>query len=111
MALWLAFKPGGIVINNNAVYFNIPASVLLVLALAAYAVCIVIIRLYNYTVAKKEIYMLKILTGEREYKMYAFLDSGNRLVEPFSNYPVIIVDEGKIDFETERVIPYNTVGG
>ena len=43
--------------------------------------------------------------------MFAFLDSGNKLTEPFSNYPVIIVDQDKIRFDTERLIPYNTVGG
>lgn len=111
LALWMTVKPKGIVINNNAVYFDIPAAVLLVLALAAYLVSIAVIKLHNYTIAKKEIYSLTVITDEKEYHMYAFLDSGNRLTEPFSGYPVIIVDKDKIDFKPERVIPYNTVGG
>ena len=111
LAVWLTVKPKGIVINNDTVYFDIPATVLLVLALIAYIISILIIKLYNYTISKKEIYSLTVIKDNREYRLYAFLDSGNRLCEPFSGYPVIIVDESKIKINPERVIPFNTVGG
>lgn len=111
LAVWLTVKPKGIVINNDTVYFDIPATVLLVLALIAYIISILIIKLYNYTISKKEIYSLTVIKDNREYRLYAFLDSGNRLCEPFSGYPVIIVDESKIQINPERVIPFNTVGG
>lgn len=111
LAIWLTAKPGGILINNDTVYFDIPAVALLMLALAAYVISILIIKLYNYTISKKEIYSLTIIKGESEQHLFAFLDSGNKLTEPFSNYPVIIVDESKVNFKTERLIPYNTVGG
>ncbi len=81
------------------------------LALAAYVISICIIKIYNYTISKKEIYSLTIVTGEQSIHLFAFLDSGNKLKEPFSDYPVIIVDKSKIDFEPQRIIPYNTVGG
>lgn len=111
LALWLWIKPNGIVVNNGIPYFSIPAGTLLVLALAAYIISILIIKLYNYTISKKEIYSLTIVTGKEKTHLFAFLDSGNKLTEPFSNYPVIIVDKSKIHFETQRIIPYNTVGG
>lgn len=111
LAIWITLKPNGIVINNDAIYFDIPASVLLLLSLIAYVISILIIKVYNFTISKKEIYQLTIIKGESEQQLFAFLDSGNKLVEPFSNYPVIIVDENKVSFDTERIIPYNTVGG
>lgn len=111
LALWLWIKPKGIVINNGIPYFSIPAGVLLVLALAAYVISILVIKIYNYTISKKEIYSLTIVSGESQTHLFAFLDSGNKLTEPFSNYPVIIVDKSKIDFKPQRIIPYNTVGG
>lgn len=111
MAMWLAFKPNSFVINNDAVYFDIPAKALLVSALVAYIISICVIKIYNYTISKKEIYTLRIFKGESEYNLFAFLDTGNKLREPFSNFPVIIVDSSKIDFECERVIPFDTVGG
>lgn len=111
LAIWLTVKPESILINNDTVYFDIPAAVLLVLAMISYIISILIIKLYNYTISKKEIYSLTIIKGNSEQHLFAFLDSGNRLTEPFSNYPVIIADKNKICFEAERIIPYNTVGG
>lgn len=111
LAVWFAYKPDGIVINNNTVYFDISAKILLFSALIAYVISVVIIKLYNHTIAKKEIFSLTIYKNDKKIHMFAFLDSGNKLKEPFSNYPVIIADSNKLDFQEERIIPYNTVGG
>lgn len=111
LAIWLTLKPKGIVINNDTVYFDIPASVLLVLALVSYVISIAVIKLYNYTISKKELYSLTIFKDDNKWHLFAFLDSGNKLTEPFSNYPVIIVDKNKLSYSAERIIPYNTVGG
>lgn len=45
--------------------------------------------------------------------MLAFLDTGNKLREPFSNAPVIIVDSSKIsaDGKNTRLVPVSTVNG
>lgn len=111
LALWFAVRPNGLVINNDIVYFDIPAYVLLIFALAAYIISSLIIKLYNHTISKKEIYSLKVIKNDKEYKFYAFADSGNKLVEPFSGYPVIVADERMLQIDTPRIIPYNTVGG
>lgn len=110
-AFWLAFRPDGVVINNDTVYFDISAKNLLLAASAAYIISVAIIKIYNRTTGKNEIYTLTVYKGDEEVKLFAFADSGNKLKEPFSDYPVIIVDSSKISFETERIIPYNTVGG
>lgn len=111
LAIWLTLRPKGIIINNDTVYFDIPALTLLVLALAAYVISIGIIKIYNYTISKREIYSLTVIREEHQWHLFAFADSGNRLTEPFSDYPVIIASREKIDFPCERIIPYNTVGG
>lgn len=111
LALWLAVRPKGIIINNDVIYFDIPARILLVLALISYIISTIVIKLYNQTISKKEIYSLTIIKDDLQSHFYAFADSGNRLVEPFSGYPVIIADEKKLCVNTERIIPYNTVGG
>lgn len=111
VALLLAFNPKGIVLSNSTVYFDISAKILLLSALFAYMISVVVIKIHNKTVGKKEIYRLTVLKNGKEVKLYAFLDSGNKLREPFSNYPVIIADKSKFDVETERVIPFDTVGG
>lgn len=111
LAVWLVFKPQGIVINNDTVYFDIPAKTLLISALAAYLISLAAVKIYNRAVGGNEIYSLTVFKNGEEIHMYAFADTGNRLKEPFSDYPVIIADSSKISFDAERVIPFSSVGG
>lgn len=111
LAVWLIFKPDGIAIHNDIVYFDIPAGTLLISALIAYLLALMIVKLYNRTVGKNEIYSLTVFKNGEQVHMYAFADTGNKLKEPFSDYPVIVADCNKISFETERIIPFNSVGG
>lgn len=111
LAVWLIFRPDGIVVHNDSVYFDISAKVLLISAFFAYVISVAIVKIYNRTVSKNEIYSITIFKNAQEWHMFAFLDSGNKLKEPFSDYPVIIVDKDKLSADTDRVIPFNTVGG
>lgn len=111
LAVWLIFKPDGIAIHNDVIYFDIPARILLFSALAAYVIALIVVRIYNRILGKNEIYSLTIFKGDEQIHMYAFSDTGNKLREPFSNYPVIVVDSNRISFDAQRVIPFNSVGG
>lgn len=111
IALWLIFKPNGIAIKNNIFYFDISAAALLGAGLAAYITALVIVKIHNSSLSKNEIYSLTVYCGGDSVHLYAFADSGNKLREPFSNYPVIIADKDKLPFETNRIIPFSTVGG
>lgn len=111
LGVWLLFKPNGVIIKNNCVYFDISARALLISALLAYLISFAAVKIYNRTIGKNEIYSLTIIKNNQEVHLFAFADTGNKLKEPFSNYPVIIVDNKKFQFEAERLIPFNTVGG
>ncbi len=111
LAVWLIFRPDGIAIHNDVVYFDIPARTLLVSALAAYLIAVAAVKIYNRTIGKNEIYSLTVFKDGKEVHMYAFADTGNKLKEPFSDYPVIVVDSSKISFDAERIIPFHSVGG
>ena len=92
----LLFKPNGIALKNSVVYFDLSAKVLIVSAAVAYLISVLIIKLYNKTIASSELYRLSVSKNGNTYNLYAFVDSGNKLKEPFSDYPVIIADKNKI---------------
>ncbi|MGN1122943.1 MAG: sigma-E processing peptidase SpoIIGA [Eubacterium sp.] len=110
-AVIFAFKTDAIAVSNGVAYFDISAKILLVSAAAAYIISIIVIKIYNHTTGKNEIYSITIFKGNNELHLYAFADSGNKLREPFSDYPVIVADKSKVSFDAERVIPFNTVAG
>ena len=110
-AVYMYFSPNGVTVKNSSVYFNITATQLVLSAFGAYIVTFIIIKITNRTLAKGEIYSLSIFTDDKEYKLFPFADSGNKLKEPFSDYPVIIVDKSKIPEKCERLIPCQTVSG
>lgn len=109
--IWLILKPNGIAVKNDIIYFDIPASVLLLSGFFAYVTAILIVKIHNSSISKNEIYTLTVCYQGKTVHMYAFADSGNKLREPFSNYPVIIADRDKVPFEANRIIPFSTVGG
>ena len=85
VGVWLLFRPRRIVVKNSAVSFDLPARTLLLLALAAYVLALLILRLYEKHAGRRAILELTVDTGACR-----------------SLFP---------DTETPRVIPYQTVGG
>lgn len=109
--LWMLARPQGVAVKNNTVYFDIPAFAMLAAGLCAYVIALVTVKIHNSSISKNEIYSLTIDYLGKSVHLYAFADSGNKLVEPFSGYPVIVADSDKLPFEANRIIPYSTVGG
>ena len=101
-----------IAVNNSTVYLNIGAKALLFSAAAAYVVASLVVRIYNKSVSKGDIYSLVIENGGRSVSLFA-LDTGNKLREPFSDSPVIVVEKEKASclFENEkaRIVPVTSV--
>lgn len=100
-------------INNSIVYFNISARGLLASAFFAYILSCVIVKIYNRSLSKGDVYTITIESEKGEVTLFAFSDTGNKLREPFSNLPVIIVDKEKVEpivnKDKIRLIPTKTV--
>lgn len=113
IAICFAFKTDAIAVNNSVVYFNISAVALIASSAAAYFISCVVIRIYNRTLSKREIYTLVITNQGKTVTLLAFLDTGNRLREPFSDAPVIIAKKSKLNSiigtSEIRIIPTDTV--
>ena len=129
-ALWCAFKPNGMIINNDIVYFNISPITLIVSTVISY----IIIEIINRVIEKKQLksskYEIGIKFKDKYIVLNAKIDTGNLLKEPFSNLPVIVVKKSEINllipefniFESIenqneikklkiRMIPFKTVSG
>lgn len=75
----------------------------------------IIIYLYIKSIrehkAKMEsIYDVIIIDGENTYKLNGYLDTGNKLIDPVTKYPVIMVSKDLL-LESNKVfyVPYNVV--
>lgn len=113
IGIYLLLKTPRIAVNNSTVYFDIGARGLFVCAFFAYVFSCAVVRFYNRSLAKGEIFSLEIIRGERRVTLFALSDTGNRLREPFSGAPVIVASSEKLrDFfcgEAPRLIPASTV--
>ena len=113
-AVWFFLKPKGLFIQNGIVYYNISTIVLVLTGVFSY----LLITLLSRFIKRGDVPFCKvqIVTEKSSAEITALVDTGNRLREPFSEKPVLLLDpryeflmdeyEGK-----KRVIPYSTVSG
>ena len=123
LAIWLVFAPHSMVYCCGIVYFNINTLTLLILTVICYIITTAVTKLIAFKAPKNNVYTLTVIFCSYEFTSKAFLDSGNTLTEPFSGYPVIIIDPTVKDtdgvtiserFEESerlsRIIPCSTIG-
>jgi len=99
-----SYKNVGLVFINNGLSINVIFLIIF---------CPFIIYIYvkqglwlktNYS----NYYKIEIYIDDIKYSLNAFLDTGNTLVEPITNKPVILIDK-KIKCEKFFYIPYKTI--
>lgn len=93
MALWIAFKPGGMVINNNVVYFDISVPVLIISTVVCYGFVITISKIVARRSPSEVKYTVTIAFDSLSVTGNGYLDTGNSLTDCFSGFPVIIVNK------------------
>ncbi len=111
---YTAFKPEGMVIINNAVYFNISPALLILLSLIIYFLLFIFNKVFRNHSGSKLIHNVRIYYSNIEYNIKCKVDSGCNVKEPFSGESVIIIDNECIDINDKtkfRLIPFNSLGG
>ncbi len=92
MALWYFTAPQGMVMKNSVVYFNISPLFLI----GTTAVCYVVIRLIYRFIGRHKIAgeycTVTVFWQGKSVCCTAKIDTGNALVEPFSHYPVLVLE-------------------
>ncbi|MBQ2444478.1 MAG: sigma-E processing peptidase SpoIIGA [Clostridia bacterium] len=129
--VWFIFTPKGMVIRNSVVYFSISPVIMIITTVICYAVINVITRITERPPPKNEICKIRIINNNHFSEFYGKSDTGNTLCEPFSNAPVIVVNENALKDTAEkefinlmytkepecmlkgkyRLIPFHSVGG
>lgn len=81
------------------------------------SIILVILLVISYIKQIKELktnynkyYKIDIYLNNKSITLNAFLDTGNKLIDPYKGYPIIIVNEDKIKEEYNYIyVPYNTI--
>lgn len=102
--------------NNGIVYFDIDITFLVICSVIAYIVITLITKITDKKAPKAKEYYIKIQTDKKTVSCQSLMDTGNNLREPFSNFPVIMMDKTMFyelfdEKDKIRLIPVSTVSG
>ncbi len=130
LAIWLLFRPNGMVYQNGAVYFDISIQVLLCSTVFCYALFSAVLWLVKRKAPDNRLFSVTLEYKGKSVSTKALLDTGNTLADGFSNTPVLVGSNHIVkrlapvelqDFlngevpQTQsawiRFIPYTTVDG
>lgn len=133
IALMFTFRPGGMIINNGIVYFDISPLVLIVSTLICYLVILLIRKFSRRPASSGGRCRIELSFKDKSVQANALIDTGHSLTDLFSDAGVVVVDkkiaEGLLNKETckvltaigsplpdelknrYRLIPYSVIGG
>lgn len=120
IAVWLIFKPYGMVINNSVVYFDISPLFLILFSVIGYFVVLLLRKLLKKTFPQNTYCDVAVSCGNRSLKLSGIVDSGNSLTDVFGLSQIFITEEKIIDAllgeerknpARFRKIPCSTVAG
>ncbi len=114
--IWLIFKPSGVNIYNDAVYFDISPVMLILCTLLAFISLSIYERLKSKIKPEVRIHKVTVIADRAEYSFSSMVDTGCNLREPFSGLPVIVAEKELIDLKDIpehklRLVPYKTLSG
>ncbi len=122
-ALYLIMPNPRLYVYNGVIYPNISPMTLLIAIALSYLLTQLIIKMSGISGQNNEFNADVIICDKgNAITLKGFIDSGNKLIEPFSGNPVIVVksdlvkrirkkEELSLGSNGVRIIPFNSVGG
>ena len=114
-AIYIFFDKDILIYSNGIVYFDIDLTFLIVCTVISYVVITIISKIMDKKAPKSKEYYITVENAGKTISCTALMDTGNNLREPFSGYPVIMLDKElfqKLFIEEKiRLIPVSTVNG
>lgn len=116
LALWLCFKPSGLLVRNGAVYFNLSPLLLAGSTVVAYGVIVLLRRHFGKAPPVCDQLPLCLQYGEKTISVRAKWDTGMELRDLYSDHPLVLLDPAAAkkllgDSPAYRLLPYQTVSG
>ncbi len=116
LAFYLFSETDLMIYSNGIVYFDVDMTTLIVCSVIAYIIISLIARFTDKKAPKNKEYYIKIEGENGMVSAKALMDTGNNLREPFSDYPVILVNSNIFHSlfkknQKMRLIPVHTISG
>jgi len=92
LALWLTLKPGGMLYQNGAIYFDVSLLSFVVFACACYAILRGLVALLRRRHPGANLCQATIQILGHSITLPAFYDSGNKLTDGFTGAPVAVAE-------------------
>lgn len=93
LALWYFVSPSGMYFNGSVVYFDVSILSLVIFTVICYVLINVFERLFKSRAPINTVFSCTVYFQNKEYNLKAFLDTGNRLKDYFTDKPVIIANK------------------
>lgn len=123
-ALYFFAAPQGFYVFNGVVYYSVPPLLLVALTVVCYGLQWLGERFLRRRAPKEHLLRVRLSFGGKRVEFPCLYDSGNHLAEPFSGYPVLVVERAVAEAlrpipsveemaagEGWRLIPYDTLSG
>ena len=114
-AVYIFFDKDILIYSNGIIYFDVDMTFLVICTVISYFVITIITKYTDKKSSRNKEYYVTIENNGKSVSCTGLMDTGNNLREPFSDYPVIMVDKSTFSqlytCETMRIIPISTVNG
>ena len=115
-AIYIFFDTDILIYTNGIVYFDVDITFLVVCSVFSYIVITVIVKFTDKKAPKSQEHYVTIQQNGKVVSGTGLMDTGNALREPFSSYPVVMVEKAlfsqfSIPDDKFRLIPVTTVNG
>lgn len=115
LAVYIFFDKDIMIYSNGIVYFDVSMTFLVICSVIAYLIITAVSKILDKKAPVNKEYIVSIQNNGVNITCTALMDTGNNLCDPFSGYPVIIVDKSifsqLFNEDKIRIIPVSTVNG
>ncbi len=115
LAFYIFFDKDMMIYSNGIIYFDIDMTFLTVVSVASYFIITIVTKITDKKAPENKEYLVTLENNGKSITCTGLMDTGNSLRDPFSGYPVVMVEKSIFNkiFNEDRIryIPISTVAG